>query len=497
MKSKPFLSLFGSMKDSTPSASPPNSPARPSVVANHVVVPYSVDAILGSVKTVERPNVTHARGPPVSAPNPPLTFYGSDRSKEVPKPPRDSGMSHDKALCLKPDVVDSTEAKTWPNGSCFVPSSNPDHKPANHHLPMDILVPPDSQSPAENKNAVIDSNSCTYTHILPAQPETCQARDTQKAFRSLFACPLNQNELKHPPHLGPLPSAALSNPRYSVLPSPDTSSALTNGKEWTATTTDTATGHHNAQVLVTPLAHKPAPKQSAEFKVGKPGVPPGSTPQGTESHGRSHQAQTDCTVGKPAHCGPAVLGCSKPVKRSYHSGIEDSDEDLPALQIVTDLIAASSDSQKPSEVEPRKAAGGVLQSLFATPIHETTAPLPPAQVKPGAIKPLPVEGRSEHHTKKPGAVASPISCPGPKRPNRKGRISGQNDQRTRTDPVQNDRDLQISEISSDKGERMYMCLILCIVYLFLKCTLICVSFLQPLPMLLLRPRVVQFSRPSF
>ncbi|CAL8237629.1 unnamed protein product [Lota lota] len=456
MNSKPFPSLFGSSRDSASSSSPPCSSAGLSVMANQVEAPYSVEAVLRSVKTVGGSNLTCTRGPPLSA-NPPFTYYGSDHSKEFPKHSRDSGLFNGKDLCSKPDTVESKEAKARSNGSRVVASSNHDHKQANRRLPVNKIGPPYSQSSAEGSGVVSDSNSSTYIPVVPVPVvpvETRPAKDSQKAFHSLFACPLNQN-VCNPLHLKPLPSAAPSKPQHSVL-SPDTATASTNGKEKTASS-DTNTGH-NAHVLARSLTQKPAHRQRADFKVAKPGVLSGSKLLSTESPG---QAKTACRLSKPTHCDQSVLGRSKPVKRPYHSSIAssvtDSDEDLPPLQIATDLIIASSDSPEQSEVEPGMATGGVLHSLFATPIHETTALLPSAQGKPGTFKPRPGEGSSGNHTQNSGATGSPTSRPDPKQPNRKERKSRPNDRRPPTDPVQNDsglrrqRDSHMPEVSSDKA----------------------------------------------
>ena len=420
--SKPFPTLFGSSRD-FPSASPPRgSGAPPPGPAHRGEAPYSVEAVLRSVTSVGGSTLTSARDPPPST-NLPLTYYGSDRSKEFPKPSWFSGLFSGEDLCLKHDTWQAIEAKARPNGNGDVPPWNQDQQQAEHCVPGSQRVPPCSQSSSEGLG-VGPANRSTGVRVPPGQPDTPPAKGTQKAFRSLFANPLNQNVF-NPPHLAPLPAAA---------PSPTRATPTTNRKEKTSADADANTGH-NTRVLGRSVTVKPAHRPS---EAAPPAVPSGSELQSTEAPGPVPQAKTARSVSSPAPCDGCVLG-RRPVKRPYLSRRAGSGrgrrEEPPSSHITTDLRAA-----------PVAAPGGVLRGLFATPIHRTTAPLVTACAAP----PHPGGGSSEHHPQNSRATGSPASRPDPKHPKQKERKSRSNNRQPPAHPVQ--KDSHMPEISWDKGK---------------------------------------------
>ncbi len=413
--SKPFPSFFTTL--GSQESAPLSSSDCTSGSANHSEVPYSVDAVLRSCKSVE--NFTFGHTPTARTVSyTPKTYFG-----EITEPLLSSETRTEKVLyslntrneanksqekMFSPQVHTSLISKTCPSLTLAsgdhkrhdgnMPESLKPAQRASHKVKVDLLHPPvtvaEKSASSESKG---DLKGGTH---LPTD-NTCSVNCKSEGVlpfgftkhRSIFSMPPSQtSSSKHPPQLKPQLSAPTSDSQASIKPFCP-SSGFTEFKGRAAVPAEPVTSSFKTSDSTHSVSrhfaanpteiHLPSKKTQSGLKVG------------TQQH-YSTENTAECS-SKMAPCGDLAAGCKKTLKRSFHSlfaspitdTLQSTGDSVTSPSSPQELIQSSGPAPQSADCssnhletapEPDKASARSFLSLFAAPLR--AAPLPCMQSQP-------------------------------------------------------------------------------------------------------------------
>ncbi|XP_076585753.1 uncharacterized protein LOC143320164 isoform X2 [Chaetodon auriga] len=383
--SKPFPCFFTTPRSQE--FAPLSSSDCTSGSANQSQVPYSVDAVLRSCKSVEKSTFGHMPTPPTAQTvsyspktsfeditDPPLSsetqnkklLYSSNTRKEANKSQEQMFKSLS-SLQMRTGLI----SKTCSNRS---PASE-DHKEQSGNMP-------ESPKPQQASQEVKFESSQLPVGI------TCSVESESEGglpfgptkHKNIFSRPRHESSAsKHPPQL----SVLTSDSHASFKP-------FTQFKGGAAALAELVTSPVKSSDSADSVSHHFTAKQPTEIPL-----PSKETQSGTKQH-----YSTETTADRSnemAHCGDLAAGCKKTLKRPFHSLFASPIADTlqPVENCGTDSSCAQGVTQSPCAAppsadcasnhlktapEPSKPSASSFLSLFAAPL--SAAPLPCVQPQP-------------------------------------------------------------------------------------------------------------------
>ncbi|KAM7418443.1 hypothetical protein PAMA_015862 [Pampus argenteus] len=330
--SKPFsaLSTTTGSQDSSPLSVPQTNCTSGS--ANQSEVPYSVDAVLRSCKSLHSSNFGHSTTAP-AAPAVQTVSYTPNTQQLCSEDYEDKVLS----LVNTKNEPNKFQEKAFKSLSTPQAHSGPISKTCTDDLrkgkPADIICSGNSKSEV-------------------------------KVLHSLFSrSPCQTSTPKHPAHLKPRLSGLTSDSKASINSScPGSGSVEFKGKD--AASAEPVT----SSIKTSDSAHQFAAKKLNEV------------------HQNLKNSQSDVKLGAEQRCGDLAAGRSKTLKRPFHSlfasPITDTLKPTPDSACPQSFIQSSCPSPQSADcrsknIQPDKLnSASSFLSLFASPLSESAAPLP-------------------------------------------------------------------------------------------------------------------------
>ncbi|XP_044202428.1 uncharacterized protein LOC122979220 isoform X2 [Thunnus albacares] len=361
--SKPFSGLFTTpgSQDSSPLSVPLTDSTLGS--ANQSEVPYSVDAVLRSCKSLGSSTFGHSPIPP-AAPTA-LTVSYTPKTQQL-----SSANYKDKDLYLvnTKNEPNKFQEKTFKSLSSPQVHSGPTSKTCrDHHL-------------TKGNGQLLTDITCSGDG-----KSEVMLKPSGKVLHSLFSRPPSQTSTpKHPTYLEPHLSGLTSDSEASInyfCPS----SGFTDFEGRDAVSADpdassikTSDSAHHFAVKNQTEVHQNSKNSQSDLKL-------------VAGQHYSSETTAECS-SKTTHCGDLAVGCSKTLKRPFHSlfasPITDSLKPLPDSARPQGFIQSSCPTPQSADcrskdihvktvVKPDKLnSAKSFLSLFASPLSERTAPPP-------------------------------------------------------------------------------------------------------------------------
>lgn len=368
--SRPFTSLFTTPKSKE--FVPLSSSDCTSDSAKQTQVPYSVDAVLRSCKSVENSTFGHTPTLPAqSVSYTPKTYF-----EEVTHPLLSPETPNKKVLCLVNTMNEANESQGKRQSSLQVHtdlSSKTCHKLAlasgDHQKQGGDMS--ESPKPAQRASHEVKLD-LLCTDVKCSVPSLGPIK-----HKSMFSRPLSQTSAsKHPTPL---------KPHLSVL-TPDSQASF---KPFCPPSGFTQSSHIESSDSANTVSCHFLPKQHTEIHLHSKETQSGLK-RGSKQHNLT-ETTAECS-SKMAHCGDLAVGCKKTLKRPFHclftspitdtlQPIDDSvSSSCPQGSIQSSCPAPQSADCRSNHLKPRepdKASAKSFLGLFAAPL--SAAPLPCSQ----------------------------------------------------------------------------------------------------------------------
>ncbi|XP_054460403.1 uncharacterized protein LOC129095846 [Anoplopoma fimbria] len=400
---KPFPHFF---------STPVSQESGSSVSANQSEVPYSVDAVLRSCKSVENSTFRHTPSPPTAQT---VAYTPKTDFCEITDPLLSSETQDDKVLhsVNTGNEVKDSQVKLFKSLSSLqvhtshLSKNSPSLAPTSRENKTQGGNMPKSMKPAQRAAKEVnlgllhspvtvieksvsskgDMKVCMHLPLDIACSDTCKSEGVLPFGctnrKSIFSRPSSQTSTsKHPTQLRPHLSVLTSDPQTSKKPfSP--SSGFTDFKVGAAVSVKPVTSSCRFVEEKSKETHLHSKKTQSVLNQDT------QQPHSTEN-------TAECS-SKTAHCGDLAVGSKKTLKRPFHSlfagpitdTLQPIDDSVPSSSCPQSFIQTPCPAPQPAgcrsncgktAVEPDKAPARSFLSLFAAPL--SAAPLPCIQSQP-------------------------------------------------------------------------------------------------------------------